>query len=237
MRESVENRDIVTGDLQFLDAEFVNYRLNAAKLDDTPLVNGRYAFTFEQKPICCIYAFTNTAWLSARGGGSIAMLPHGTVTGYSLTQFYADEVEAQLQVLFDALPEFDALTHLHADMSIRSLEEKSRLLLAMNRIDGMLRHMRTTVTSFGACNELAIHGEDFSPRWLQDYQEPLPSGPVLLIRSPPPSTTSPDMLDVHPPHHAANSWRDFFIHIATIVVGLLIAVGLEQAVDRSTQAL
>jgi hypothetical protein len=39
------------------------------------------------------------------------------------------------------------------------------------------------------------------------------------------------MLDVHPPHHAANSWRDFFIHIATIVVGLLIAVGLEQTLE------
>ena len=39
------------------------------------------------------------------------------------------------------------------------------------------------------------------------------------------------MLDVHPPHHAANTWRDFFIHIATIVVGLCIAVGLEQTVE------
>jgi hypothetical protein len=39
------------------------------------------------------------------------------------------------------------------------------------------------------------------------------------------------MLDVHPPHHAANSWRDFFVHIATIVVGLLIAIGLEQCVE------
>jgi hypothetical protein len=40
------------------------------------------------------------------------------------------------------------------------------------------------------------------------------------------------LLDVHPPHHAAHSWRDFFIHIATIVVGLLIAVGLEQSVEH-----
>ncbi len=39
------------------------------------------------------------------------------------------------------------------------------------------------------------------------------------------------MLDVHPPHHAANTWRDFFIHIATIVVGLCIAVGIEQTVE------
>ena len=39
------------------------------------------------------------------------------------------------------------------------------------------------------------------------------------------------MLDVHPPHHAANTWRDFFIHIATICIGLLIAIGLEQTVE------
>ena len=39
------------------------------------------------------------------------------------------------------------------------------------------------------------------------------------------------MLDVHPPHHATNTWKDFFIHIATIVVGLLIAIGLEQTVE------
>jgi len=39
------------------------------------------------------------------------------------------------------------------------------------------------------------------------------------------------MLDVHPPHEAAHTWKDFFIHIATIVVGLLIAIGLEQTVE------
>lgn len=39
------------------------------------------------------------------------------------------------------------------------------------------------------------------------------------------------MLDVHPAHHAANTWREFFTHIATIVLGLLIAVGLEQTVE------
>ena len=39
------------------------------------------------------------------------------------------------------------------------------------------------------------------------------------------------MLDVHPPHQAAHTWKDFFIHIATICVGLLIAIGLEQTVE------
>lgn len=39
------------------------------------------------------------------------------------------------------------------------------------------------------------------------------------------------MLDVHAPHQSAHTWMDFFIHIATIVVGLLIAIGLEQSVE------
>jgi len=39
------------------------------------------------------------------------------------------------------------------------------------------------------------------------------------------------MLDVHPSAHTPHGWRDLFIHIATIVVGLIIAVGLEQTVE------
>jgi len=39
------------------------------------------------------------------------------------------------------------------------------------------------------------------------------------------------MLDVHPPHQPAHTWKDFFIHIATIVLGLLIAISLEQTVE------
>jgi hypothetical protein len=39
------------------------------------------------------------------------------------------------------------------------------------------------------------------------------------------------MLDVHPAQHAASTWREFFIHIATIVLGLFIAVSLEQTVE------
>lgn len=39
------------------------------------------------------------------------------------------------------------------------------------------------------------------------------------------------MLDVHPPHSPTHSWIDFFIHVGTICVGLLIAVGLEQTVE------
>ena len=40
------------------------------------------------------------------------------------------------------------------------------------------------------------------------------------------------MIDVHPPEHAAHTWKDFFIHIATITIGLFIAIGLEQTVEH-----
>lgn len=39
------------------------------------------------------------------------------------------------------------------------------------------------------------------------------------------------MIDVHPPHTATHTWKDFFIHMAAICLGLLIAIGLEQSVE------
>jgi hypothetical protein len=38
-------------------------------------------------------------------------------------------------------------------------------------------------------------------------------------------------LDVHPPHQAIHTWRDFFIHLITITIGLLIALSLEATVE------
>lgn len=40
------------------------------------------------------------------------------------------------------------------------------------------------------------------------------------------------MLDVHPPHKAIHGVSEFFLHLFTIAVGLLIAVGIEAAVTR-----
>jgi hypothetical protein len=39
------------------------------------------------------------------------------------------------------------------------------------------------------------------------------------------------MIDIHPPHHAATTRREFFIHLSTVILGILIAIGLEQAVE------
>lgn len=38
------------------------------------------------------------------------------------------------------------------------------------------------------------------------------------------------MHEVHAPHGAIHTWKDFLLHIATITIGLLIAIGLEQTV-------
>jgi hypothetical protein len=39
------------------------------------------------------------------------------------------------------------------------------------------------------------------------------------------------VLEVHPPNEPVHGWRDFFIHLATITIGLLIALSLEGAVE------
>jgi hypothetical protein len=36
-------------------------------------------------------------------------------------------------------------------------------------------------------------------------------------------------MEVHPPHHRVDNWRDALVHVALITVGLLIALGLESA--------
>ena len=38
-------------------------------------------------------------------------------------------------------------------------------------------------------------------------------------------------MDVHPLHHAPRTWRDFFLHLLTITIGLFIALTLQAAVE------
>jgi type II secretory pathway pseudopilin PulG len=39
------------------------------------------------------------------------------------------------------------------------------------------------------------------------------------------------MIDIHAPHEAVHTWRDILIHLAIVIVGILIAIGLEQSVE------
>ena len=40
------------------------------------------------------------------------------------------------------------------------------------------------------------------------------------------------MLDVHPPHEKMHGFKDFLLHLLTITIGLLIALGLEGCVEH-----
>jgi hypothetical protein len=63
-----------------------------------------------------------------------------------------------------------------------------------------------------------------------------PALPAALHEAPDPPLPSyrehsVTVLDVHAPHESVHSWKSFFIHIATIVIGLFIAVAIEQTVE------
>jgi len=60
--------------------------------------------------------------------------------------------------------------------------------------------------------------------------QPAVAGPPATEELSTPEVSAP-MLDVHAPHQLVHTWKDFFIHIATIVIGLLIAVVLEQSIE------
>ncbi len=38
-------------------------------------------------------------------------------------------------------------------------------------------------------------------------------------------------MEVHAPHEPLHTWRDFWVHLGTITIGLLIAISLEQSVE------
>jgi len=43
------------------------------------------------------------------------------------------------------------------------------------------------------------------------------------------------VIEVHAPHEPIHTWKDFWIHLGTITVGLLIAISLEQSVEKLHQ--
>jgi hypothetical protein len=75
--------------------------------------------------------------------------------------------------------------------------------------------VETVSESGAACSEAAPEGGTES---VPQYEEP------------------PPMLDVHPPHEPIHGWKQYLLHMSTIVLGLLIAIGLEQSVEAINRA-
>jgi hypothetical protein len=66
----------------------------------------------------------------------------------------------------------------------------------------------------------------------QDVGHPTPEAAVVAENDADESEKEETpMLDVHLPQ-ATHTWKDFWIHLGTISVGLLIAIGLEQGVEK-----
>jgi len=57
--------------------------------------------------------------------------------------------------------------------------------------------------------------------------------PAIAVESEPQAETEKEseMIDVHAPHGGVHTWKDFWIHLGTITLGLLIAISLEQSVE------
>ena len=69
------------------------------------------------------------------------------------------------------------------------------------------------------------------PEVIQGRADSLEAAVPQETETPSAREISAPMLDVHAPHQLVHTWKDFLIHIATICVGLLIALGLEQTVE------
>jgi hypothetical protein len=57
------------------------------------------------------------------------------------------------------------------------------------------------------------------------------AGPSILASPLQSIEGPPHCMEVHPPEHPIFTWKQFFIHMATVCLGLLIALGLEQSVE------
>ena len=71
----------------------------------------------------------------------------------------------------------------------------------------------------------------------QETNMPEPEGVEAAASAEAPEAAEPQqseeksVIDVHVPHGGLHTWKDFWIHLGTITLGLLIAISLEQSVE------
>lgn len=71
---------------------------------------------------------------------------------------------------------------------------------------------------------------------MQAASAPPPHTDVSLAETIAAPEENTPMLDVHPPHQPIHTWKEYLLHMSTIVLGLLIAIGLEQSVEAIHRA-
>jgi hypothetical protein len=68
--------------------------------------------------------------------------------------------------------------------------------------------------------------EQEKPEIYQQRSDSLKAAVPQYAETPSASEKSVPILEVHAPNEALHTWRGFLLHIATIVIGLFVAVGL-----------
>lgn len=53
------------------------------------------------------------------------------------------------------------------------------------------------------------------------------------VANTPASPEDSPMLDIHAPHEGIHTWKQYLLHMSTVVLGILIAIGLEQSVEAT----
>jgi hypothetical protein len=171
-QESLENDEVVKNNVAALDEWIENNKLNMTNLEAALAKDGRTAFVYiPARPGVGWLPLSNAAWLSARDGVTLPLLPHNLVDNYWRIDFIGQEAIVQGHEYFRDNSELNSLLHLHADTSVLTAHEKELLALAFNRKDARLRALRSTMLYFQGANMLALRNHKIDVQSLLRMRE------------------------------------------------------------------
>ena len=102
--------------------------------------------------------FINSAWVTARANGVIALLPGQLAESYWKVNFLVDATAAEIQSLADARKKVNSLLYLHANPSQLTPEERAALLRAYSEEDQELGNLNYIIMGYGYMNEAVLAG-------------------------------------------------------------------------------
>jgi hypothetical protein len=151
--ETILNRRIVAYNIDSVDQVRRNIRLNMTNLD----LNGK---SFAPVPPAhdTFLPLIDTAWVVARGNGSLALLPDQLAESYWTVDVCAQEAANSIQSLANARKKVNSLLYLHAKHSDLTAEERAALLRAYSEEDQELGNLNYILLAYQYLNEAVLAG-------------------------------------------------------------------------------
>jgi hypothetical protein len=150
--ESLTNRRLIHYDYDSINQVRRNIRRNMANLD-------REGTHFPVPPPHDTFLpFVNTAWIAARGNGTIGLLPNQVAASYWRVNVLADETSDSIASLAHARKQVNSLLYLHASPSQLTAEERADLLRAYSEEDQEIGNLAYIVIAYDFMNEAALAG-------------------------------------------------------------------------------